>query len=90
MNIVFTEIAWEDFQYWLETDPKVATKIRSLLKEIRKTPFHGAGKPEPLRFDLQGYWSRRITDEHRLIYRVDGRKGIDQQCIVIQCRFHYD
>lgn len=90
MRIEFTGHAWEDFEYWLETDPAVVEKIKDLLKEIRKTPLQGLGKPEPLKFQLQGYWSRRITAEHRLVYRVDGKKGSDQRCFVIQCRFHYD
>lgn len=90
MNFEFTENGWEDFQYWVETDSSIAGKIKDLLNEIRKTPFHGTGKPEPLRHDLKGFWSRRITGEHRLVYKVEGRKGVDQKCYVIQCRFHYD
>lgn len=90
MNFVFTENGWEDFEYWIETDRDIVDKIKELLKEIRKTPFHGLGKPEPLKYDLKGYWSRRITGEHRLVYKVEGKKGVDQTCYVIQCRFHYD
>jgi toxin YoeB len=90
MNFVFTENGWEDFEYWIETDRDIVDKIKELLKEIRKTPFHGIGKPEPLKYDLKGYWSRRITGEHRLVYKVEGKKGVDQTCYVIQCRFHYD
>jgi len=90
MNFEFSENAWEDFEYWMETDNETASKIKDLLKDIRATPFKGIGKPEPLKYDLQGYWSRRITGEHRLIYKVEGKKGIDQKCIVLQCRFHYD
>jgi toxin YoeB len=90
MNFVFTENGWEDFEYWIETDRDIDDKIKELLKEIRKTPFHGIGKPEPLKYDLKGYWSRRITGEHRLVYKVEGKKGVDQTCYVIQCRFHYD
>jgi len=90
MNFEFTENAWEDFEYWMETDPQLAQKIKELLKEIKKTPFHGTGKPEPLRFDLKGYWSRRISGEHRLVYKVEGKKGSNQKCFVIQCRYHYD
>ena len=90
MNILFTTNAWEDFNYWLDHDMGLAIKIRELLEEIKKNPFKGSGKPEPLKYDLKGYWSRRITGEHRLVYKVVGKKGEDQKCIVIQCRFHYD
>ena len=67
-----------------------AKRIKELLKSIRQDPFKGIGKPEPLRHDLKGFWSRRITDEHRLVYKITGTKGVDQKCIVLQCRFHYD
>jgi toxin YoeB len=90
MNFEFTENAWEDFEYWIETDSEIVEKIRSLMNEIRKSPFKGLGKPEPLKYDLKGYWSRRITGEHRLVYKVDGKKGKDQKCFILQCRFHYD
>lgn len=90
MDFVFTENGWEDFQYWIETDGAMVEKIKDLLSEIKKMPFTGTGKPEPLKHELQGYWSRRITREHRLVYKVDGRKGVDQKCIILQCRFHYD
>jgi toxin YoeB len=90
MNFVFTENGWDDFEYWIETDRDIVDKIKELLKEISKTPFYGIGKPEPLKYDLKGYWSRRITGEHRLVYKVEGKKGVDQTCYVIQCRFHYD
>jgi toxin YoeB len=90
MNFVLTENGWEDFEYWIENDRDIVDKIKELLKEIRKTPFHGIGKPEPLKYDLKGYWSRRITGEHRLVYKVEGKKGVDQTCYVIQCRFHHD
>ena len=90
MNIDFTVDGWEDFEYWIENDPTSVTKIRELLKSIRQTPFAGLGKPEPLKYGLKGYWSRRITGEHRLLYHISGSKGIDQKCTIIQCRFHYD
>ena len=90
MNFEFTINAWEDFEYWMETDIETVNKIKDLLKEIRKTPFKGLGKPEPLKFNLKGYWSRRIAGEHRLVYKVDGKKGVDQKCYILQCRFHYD
>jgi toxin YoeB len=90
MNIQFTQNAWEEFSYWLETDNEVVEKISNLIKEIKQNPFKGSGKPEPLRYTLQGYWSRRITGEHRLVYKVEGKKGQNQTCFIIQCRFHYD
>jgi toxin YoeB len=90
MHIEFTDKAWENFQYWLENDPDVVEKIKNLLNEIRRTPFQGIGKPEPLKYDLKGFWSKRITGEHRLVYKVEGKKGEDQKCYVVQCRFHYD
>ncbi|MFT5617118.1 MAG: toxin YoeB [Arenicella sp.] len=90
MDILFTQNGWEDFEYWLETDSSVALKIKELIKSIRQKPFVGIGKPEPLKHGLKGYWSRRITQEHRLVYKVLGKKGVDQKCIILQCRFHYD
>jgi toxin YoeB len=90
MNIEFTAHGWEDFSYWIENDESVVVKIKELLKSIRQEPFKGIGKPEPLKFGLKGFWSRRITGEHRLVYTIRGVKGIDLKCIIIQCRFHYD
>ena len=90
MNFEFTENAWEEFGFWIETDQDIVLKIKELLKDIKRNPFQGIGKPEPLKYDLKGYWSRRITGEHRLVYKVDGKKGANQKCFVIQCRFHYD
>ena len=90
MNIEFTSHGWDDFNYWLEHDEVVVGKIKELIKAIRHHPFKGIGKPEPLKFGLKGFWSRRITGEHRLIYSITGRKGVDQKCTIIQCRFHYD
>ncbi|MBP2833855.1 Txe/YoeB family addiction module toxin [Aquimarina sp. U1-2] len=90
MNIEFTIYGWEDFTYWLEHDVDTALKIKELIKVIKQNPFKGIGKPEPLKYNLKGFWSRRITGEHRLIYKISGRKGIDQKCSIVQCRFHYD
>lgn len=90
MNFEFTENGWEDFQYWLETDDSVVNKKKDLLKEIKKTPFQGTGKPEPLKHDLKGYWSRRITGEHRLVYKIEEKKGVNQKCFILQSRYHYD
>lgn len=90
MDIVFSLHGWNDFEYWLETDMSIALKIKELLKSIRENPFTRLGKPEPLKYDLKGWWSRRISGEHRLVYKLQGTKGSTQQCIILQCRFHYD
>ena len=90
MDISFTPNGWEDIEYWISNDPDTLTKIKDLIKAIRQDPFRGLGKPEPLKYDLKGYWSRRITGEHRIVYKVTGTKGVDQKCLIIQCRFHYD
>jgi len=89
MKIEFTEDGWDDFQYWIENNPEITVRIKDLLKEIVRNPFTGLGNPEPLKFGLKGFWSRRITGEHRLVYQISGKKGIDQTCSIIQCRFHY-
>ena len=90
MNTEFTPNGWEEFEYWLENDPEVIDKIRLLISSIKQSPFKGLGKPEPLKHNLQGFWSRRITGEHRLVYQISGTKGKDQKCSIIQCRFHYE
>lgn len=90
MTINFTAHGWEDFSYWIETDNDTAIKIKELIKSIKQNPFKEIGKPEPLKHGLKGYWSRRITGEHRLVYKVSGKRDVDQKCTVIQCRFHYD
>lgn len=84
MNLVFVPVAWDHFLYWLETDRAMARKINGLIKECQRHPFEGTGKPEPLKGDLSGHWSRRIDREHRLVYRVEG-----ENLIIIQCRYHY-
>ncbi len=84
MNRNFTENAWEDFEYWIANDKKVVKKIISLLKDIERNGNEGIGKPEPLKHELSGFWSRRITDEHRLIYSLDG-----DTINIVQCRYHY-
>ena len=85
MVLTFTENAWEDYLYWQKIDKKIVKKINGLIKEIQRTPFEGTGKPEPLRYDLAGYWSRRIDREHRLVYQV-----ADNEILIYACRFHYD
>ena len=88
MKIIFSGEAWARYLFWQAEDAKLATKISSLIEECRRDPFRGSGQPEPLRFELKGWWSRRITREHRLVYRVTGA-GEDQRLEVAQCRFHY-
>jgi len=90
MDISFTSNALEEFEYWIDNDQDIVARIKNLVKAIRQDPFKGIGKPEPLRYDLKGYWSRRVTGEHRIVYKISGTKGIDQRCIIVQCRFHYD
>ena len=90
MELNFTIGGWEDFEYWIDNDSDKSDKIRLLLKSIKQDPFKGLGKLEPLKYDLKGYWSRRISGEDRLVYKVSGTKGIDQKCTILQCRFHYD
>ena len=85
MNIKFTSASWQDYVYWQKTDKAVIKKINELIKEISRNPFEGIGKPEPLKYDLSGCWSRRITGEHRLVYRVE-----ENEIIIIGCRYHYD
>ena len=86
MEIRWTAQASEDFDYWLAHDPKIAVRIRALIENIQATPFIGIGQPEPLKHQLSGWWSRRITREHRLVYRVTRTPRL---LIIAQCRFHY-
>ena len=84
MNLVFSDDAWEEHLYWHETDPQMLKRIHQLIKEIMRDPYRGIGKPEPLKHALQGYWSRRITGEHRIVYRVSGH-----DVRIAQLRHHY-
>ncbi len=88
MRILWTGSAWEDYLYWQSSDTKVLAAINDLIRDIRRNPFKGLGKPEPLKHALQGWWSRRITSEHRLVYRVSG-KGDAWQIEIAACRYHY-
>jgi toxin YoeB len=88
MKVEFTEQGWEDFNYWLQHEAKKAERVLALIKECIRTPFTGTGKPEALKFALKGFWSRRIDDEHRLVYSVSGA-GASKCLHIIQCRFHY-
>lgn len=83
-----TATSWEDYTWWQQNDPAVVEKINDLMKDIARDPFKGAGKPEPLRGDLAGWWSRRITGEHRLVYKVEGMEP-GQRLVIIQARFHH-
>jgi toxin YoeB len=84
VRLIFAEEAWEDYLFWQATDPKVVKRINAVIKDIRRSPFEGIGKPEPLKHGLSGYWSRRITDEHRLIYKVSS-----DSVLLAQIRYHY-
>ncbi|MFI8274214.1 Txe/YoeB family addiction module toxin [Streptomyces sp. NPDC085929] len=84
MKVVFSSRAWDQYTYWATADPKILRRINRLIKEIQRTPFEGAGKPEPLKENLSGWWSRRITDEHRLVYRFK-----DEAVEIAQARYHY-
>ena len=85
MKLLFSEQAWGDYQYWLGTDKKLAKRINQLIRDTTRDPFCGIGKPEPLRHLLKGYWSRRINEEHRMVYRVK-----DDVLMVAQLRYHYE
>jgi toxin YoeB len=85
MVLTFTENAWDDYTYWQKIDKKMVRKINDLIKSIQRTPFEGIGKPEPLKFDLAGFWSRRIDQEHRLVYQI-----VDNELRIIACRYHYE
>jgi len=88
VKIVWTPHAWEDYVHWQTADRKILAAINDLIADIRREPFRGLGKPEPLKHALQGFWSRRITGEHRLVYRVTG-KDTTLQVEIVQCRYHY-
>ncbi|QIG49161.1 Txe/YoeB family addiction module toxin [Nordella sp. HKS 07] len=84
MKLIFSEQAWEDYLHWQTQDRKLLERINALIKECSRTPFKGTGKPEPLRGSLSGWWSRRITQEHRLVYRPS-----EDGLLIAQCRYHY-
>ena len=88
MKLVFAGPAWEDYLHWQENDRQLLLRVNKLLEECRRSPFRGMGKPEPLKGEYSGWWSRRITDEHRLVYRIVG-KAPDQALEIAQCRYHY-
>ena len=88
MKLVFSDQAWEDYQYWVSTNDKIRDRINELIKQCKRTPFKGTGKPEPLKGDLTGWWSRRISQEDRMVYRVSGA-GDNQSLEIAQLRFQY-
>ena len=96
MILAWTEISWDEYLYWQATDIKKLQRINDLLKDIKRSPFQGLGKPEPLKFNLAGKWSRKIDEEHRLVYEVNGGKTIKagkttdaRHLIIYQCKYHY-
>ncbi len=88
MRIIFASQAWEDYLHWQANDPNVLDRLNSLIRECARDPFKGTGKPEPLKGDLKGWWSRRITLEDRLVYRLAGQ-GSERRLEIAQCRYHY-
>ena len=85
MGITFSKNAWEDYTSWQSEDKKILKKINEIIKDIQRNPFKGIGKPEPLKFELSGFWSRRIDREHRLVYKIS-----ENEIQIFSCRFHYD
>lgn len=84
MKLIFAESAWEDYLYWQRTDKKILKRINTLIRDISREPFEGIGKPEPLKHALSGYWSRRINEEHRIVYKVQ-----EDSLLLAQLRYHY-
>ena len=84
MKLIFSDNAWADYLYWQKQDKHMGERINRLIREIQREPFAGVGKPEALKHGLSGYWSRRITEEHRMVYRVEGNA-----LLIAQLRFHY-
>ena len=85
MKIIFSKNAWEDYVSWQKNDKKILKRNNMLIKDMQRNPFHGIGNPEPLKYDLSGFWSRCINREHRLVYQV-----FDDEILIYSCRYHYD
>lgn len=85
MKIIFSTQSWEDYLYWQRTDKRILKRINGLIKDIRREPYKGKGKPEPLRHALSGYWSRRINEQHRIVYKVK-----EDSLFIAQLRYHYE
>ena len=84
MKLIFSEHAWEDYMYWQQTDKKIAKRINLIIKDIQRNKYEGIGKPEPLKHNLSGYWSRRINSAHRIVYKIE-----DDSVFIVQLRYHY-
>jgi toxin YoeB len=84
VKLIFSEHAWEDYLYWQRTDRKILQRISTLIRDVQPTPFEGIGKPEPLKHGLSGYWSRRITDEHHIVYKIEA-----DSLFIAPLRYHY-
>jgi toxin YoeB len=84
LKLIFSENAWDDYQYWVHADKKILKRVNALIQDIQRSPFSGIGKPEPLKHGLSGYWSRRINDEHRITYKIG-----DDSILIAQVRCHY-
>lgn len=84
MKLIFSGNAWDDYQHWIKTDKKILKRVIALIQDIQRSPYSGIGKPEPLKHGLSGYWSRRINDEHRIVYKVE-----DESVFIAQARYHY-
>ena len=84
MRLIFSSNAWEDYLYWQHTDKKILRRINDLIKDIQRNKYQGVGKPEPLKHNLSGYWSRRITSEHRIVYKIE-----NDSIFIAQLRYHY-
>jgi len=84
VKLIFSETAWDDYQYWIKADKKILKRVNALIQDIQRSPFSGTGKPEMLKHGLSGYWSRRINDEHRIIYRIEA-----DSVFIAQARYHY-
>ena len=89
MKVHFTDDGWDDYRHWAGTDPDMLAKVNLLIEDARRRLFTGLGKPEPLKGDLAGWWSRRITGDHRMVYRIAGKPGTDQRIEIAACRYHY-
>jgi toxin YoeB len=89
LRLLFTLRGWDDYQHWVATDREVLKRLNEVIRDVQRMPFQGLGKPEPLKGDLAGWWSRRITGEHRLVYRVTGKGPDDQRIEIVACRYHY-
>jgi toxin YoeB len=85
MRLIFSKRAWEDYQFWIKTDKQMLKRINLLIQDAQRTPFEGLGKPEPLRHQLSGFWSRRISGEHRFVYAVE-----NDDLLIAQLRYHYE